>query len=221
MKARCSVYGIVLFLVFSCFPLLKAQDGLRGAMSRGSKPAQGVGEFSPQIAAADFDNDHDPDGAILLETGRLNGERSFRIEVHVTEAANSAMSFSSGESGLAISALDVNWDGAPDIVVEKSFTHQRVKVYLNDGHGGFRAARVEDYPSTNPLAPKCRPASSGYAPALCLLISRSSEAGSAKRVSILVRTAFTRVSFWPEALLAQSAARAPSSSRAPPPFLSL
>jgi hypothetical protein len=212
---------MLLFLAFLCLPLLEAQDGLRGAMSRGTEAAQGVTEFSAEIAAADFDDDHDPDGAILLETGSLNGKRSFRIEVHVTEAANSNITFSSAESGLAISALDVNQDGTPDIVIEKAFTHQRLQVYLNNGHGTFRAARAEDYPSPDPLAPNWRPASNTDAAALCLLISRSSETRKIKRAFILARTVSMLFSFWPEALLAQSAARAPSSSRAPPALLSL
>ncbi len=221
MKNRRSIYGIVLFLACMCLPLLKAQDGLRGAMSRGAKTTQSVTDFSAHIAAADFDEDHDPDGAILLETGRLNGKRSFRIEVHVTKAANSAITFLSTESGLAISALDVNHDGAPDIVIEKEFTHQRLQVYLNDGHGAFRIAHAEDYPAPDPSAPNWRPESKGYPSPLCLLMSRSSETGSIKHVSVVARVASTRIGVWPEAIFAQSAARAPSSSRAPPAFFSL
>lgn len=220
MTTRHSICGMIVLLAVLCPSLLKAQDGLRGAMSRGSA-APPLPMFWAQIAAADFDNDHDPDGAILLETGRLNGKRSFRIEVHVTESANSAMTFSSAESGLAISALDVNQDGAPDIVIEEAFTRQRLQVYLNDGHGSFRQVRVEDYPSSDSSGPNWRPSSVSYAPELCLLISRSSETGSVKRNSLVGRTAAVRFNCWPERLLARSAARAPSSSRAPPTLLSL
>ena len=220
MKLRYPICGILLFLVSLCAPALRAQDGLRGALAHGAKSSQALTGLLSQIAAADFDDDHAPDGAILLETGRLNGQRSFRIEVHVTEAANSAITFSSDESGLAISALDVNQDGAPDIVIEKAFTHQRLQVFLNDGHGAFREARAEDYPSPDSSAPNWRSTSSPYPDAFSFLLSRSSETGSVNRISMLARTDSPRFDFWPEALLAQSAARAPASSRAPPSLLS-
>src|SRR5579872_7222300 len=126
MKLRYPICGILLCLVSLCVPALQAQDGLRGALSRGAKSGQAFAGRPAQIAAADFDDDQAPDGAILLETGSLNGQRSFRVEVHATAAANSAITFSSEENGLAISALDVNQDGAPDIVIEKAFTHQRL-----------------------------------------------------------------------------------------------
>jgi hypothetical protein len=217
MRFYRSIFGIVLFVAALCAPALRAQDGLRGAVAHHSRAS--LREFPAQIAAADFDNDQVPDGAILLETGRLNGRRSFRIEVHLTQATNSAITFSSGESGLSISTPDVNQDGAPDIVIEKAFTHERLQVYLNDGHGAFRKARAEDYPSPDPPALNWRSESSPYLPAFFLVMSRSPEMASLERISILARTGSVRLQFWPEAILAQSAARAPSSSRAPPSTL--
>lgn len=216
MKLPRSISGIVLFLAALCAPALQAQDGLRGVFDHSTRASQALRDFPTQIAAADFDHDQAPDGAILLETGLLNGQRSFRIEVHLTQAANSAITFSSGESGLAISALDVNQDGAPDIVIEKAFTGQRLQVFLNDGHGVFRKARAEDYPSPDPSALKWRSKSNPFPPASLLLMSRAPEMACLERISILARTASGRFQFWPEAILAQSAAPAPSSSRAPP-----
>ena len=95
MNLRHSNVGIALLLAFLCTPVLKAQDGLRGALSRVAQTAHAVAELSTQIAAADFDNDQKPDGAILVETGLLNGERAFRIELHVTGSNNDAITFSS------------------------------------------------------------------------------------------------------------------------------
>jgi hypothetical protein len=178
-------------------------------------------ELSSQIAAADFDNDQNPDGAILLETGILNGTRAFRIEFHLTASKNMGITFCSAESGLAISAVDVNQDGAPDIVIENAFTHRRLQVFLNDGHGAFRKARAEDYPSPDPSAPNWRVQATQVWPVACLPVSRSFEMRSLQRVSILARNASNRFSFWPEVLLTRSAARAPTSSRAPPSLLSL
>src|SRR6516165_2236476 len=147
MKRRLSIAGLVLLLFFLCVPAMKAQDGLGGALSGSTKAAHAVPEFLTQIAAADFDNDQKPDGAILLESGLQNGKRFFRIELHLTADSNREITFSSAESELSISALDVNRDGIPDLIVEQAFTHKRLQVWLNDGHGRFRQARPEDFPA--------------------------------------------------------------------------
>jgi len=212
---------MVLFLAFLCAPALKAQDGLSGVLSRRARTAQEFPQLSPEIAAADFDNDQKPDGAILVETGLLNGLRAFRIELHFTAGNNNSITFSSDESGLAISALDVNRDGAPDIVVERAFTRQRVQVYLNDGHGTFHRARSEDYPSSDPSAPGCRTKLTQGSPVFCLPGSRLSDTETPQQISVLHRDPSGRFRFWLEGFLVRSAARAPSSSRAPPFPLSL
>jgi hypothetical protein len=221
MKLRDLIVGIALFLLALSTPMLKAQDGLAGVLSRSTQAARGVPDFGPQFAAADFDNDQKPDGAILIETGPLNGKRSFRIEVHVTADQNKAITFSSADSGLGISALDVNQDGAPDIVVEKILTHERTQVYLNDGHGVFHKARIEDYPSPNPASTSWKAWLTENLPAFCLPSTRGFETAGLQRIGMLRPNAFGRLSMWPDALLAQCAARAPSNSRAPPTFLSL
>jgi hypothetical protein len=221
MKRRKSVVGIFLLLLSLCVPAVKAQDGLHGALSRDAKTAHLLPELSSQIAAADFDNDQKPDGALLVETGVLNGTRAFQIELHLTAAKNIGITFSSAETGLAISALDVNQDGAPDIIVEKAFTHQRLQVFLNDGHGVFREARAEDYPSSDPSTPNWRTQMTQTWPVFGLPVSRGFETCSLQRISILARNASSRSSFWPEVLLAQSAACAPASARAPPSLHSL
>jgi hypothetical protein len=101
-----------------------------------------------KFVAADFDNDQRPDGAILLGGEQLEGHQLFRIRVY-TAGQDRELTFQSNETALAISALDVNQDGLPDLVVEQIFTHKRLQVWLNDGHGRFRQARVEDFPPFN------------------------------------------------------------------------
>jgi len=221
MKRRKSIAGIALLALFLFVPALKAQDGLRGALSRDAKTAHVLAELWSQIAAADFDNDQKPDGALLVETGALDGTRAFQIELHLTASKNAGITFSSAETGLTISALDVNQDGIPDIVVEKAFTRQRLQVFLNDGHGAFRKARAEDYPSPDSSAPNWRAELPQSWPVFCLPVSRNSETDTCERVSLLGRDPSSRLSFWPEVLLAQSAARAPAPARAPPSLLSL
>lgn len=216
MNFRHPIVCIVLFLLCICAPALKAQNGLDGALSRGATTIHALSGFSQQLVAADFDNDQKPDGAILEETGFLNGRRAFRIELYLTSGNNNAITFSSADSGLAISTIDVNEDGVPDIVVESAYTRQRVQVYLNDGHGAFHEASAEDYPSPDPSAPAWRTTPTMAPPAFGLPVSRSSDPGDLRQVSILHRDPSEKVKYRTEGPLVQSAALAPSASRAPP-----
>ena len=148
MKARSVLFKIVV-AALSLTPLcLWAQDGLEGALSRVNlaSPARLGKPFSQPLAAADFDGDHKPDGAVLVEAGGTGQRAGFRtIEVHFTNRKNSELTFASTETSLALSALDVNRDGTVDIVVEHPLTHKRLQVWLNDGRGGFREGRNEDF----------------------------------------------------------------------------
>ena len=195
MKLRKSTTAILLFLALLSVPVVKAQDGLHGAWSIGVKTVPLAGR-SPQIAAADFDNDQKPDGAVLNEAGLLNGKRAFRIEIHVTAGTNNAITFSSNEPGLAISALDVNRDGAPDIVIEKAFTHERLQVYLNDGHGTFHMVRTEDYPTSDPASRPWRARLNQLPPVFCLPVSHGSDIGVEHQVSAIRRNLSSSVKFW-------------------------
>ncbi len=216
MKLRNALAGIFMLIALLSVPAMRAQDGLRGAISAGEQRTTALPGRSPQMAAADFDNDQKPDGALLREAGLLNGERAFRIELHVTAGANDSITFSSNESGLAISALDVNRDGSPDIVIERAFTHERLQIYLNDGHGVFHQVHARDYPSSDPSAPAWHARLSQLQPVFALPVSRVSDAGSPRQTSVQPRDRSNAIKVWCEGFLIQSSARAPSSSRAPP-----
>jgi hypothetical protein len=138
-----------MFLIALAFtaPSAVAQDGLGGALSEAAKGRNLMPDsLGIKIATADFDSDQQPDGAVLLDEGQFEGRRFFRIRLHFTAGQDNDLTFQSNETSLAISALDVNQDGVPDLVVEQIFTHKRLQVWLNDGHGRFRQARVEDFP---------------------------------------------------------------------------
>ena len=221
MKRRYSIIGTLLSLLVLSLPAVRAQDGLRGALSRHSEISSGAPGSGQDLAIADFDNDDKPDGAILFQAGALNEPGLFRIELHLSADKNFAITFSTAEPGLAISALDVNGDGAPDIVVEKSFTRQRILVYLNDGHGAFRKARSEDHSLPDPFAPQWGGMLAQCLPAVCLPSTRGFEVTGPQRTSIIGANGLRTLSFRPETLLVQSGPRAPSAPRAPPFFLSL
>src|SRR5262249_34160741 len=76
------------------------------------------------------------------------GPSTFQIELHFTGRTNSAITFQSPESDLMVNALDIDHDGDVDILIEQSFTHKRLQVWLNDGHGNFEKGRIEDFPSS-------------------------------------------------------------------------
>jgi hypothetical protein len=208
----CAISSLVLLT-----PAIWAQDGLRGALSRYGFNGRLQHAFGQQIVAADFDEDQQPDGAVLLDAGQVNGQRSFRIEMHLTAGNNTGLSFSSAESAISISALDVNADGAPDIVVEQTFTHKRLQVWLNDGHGSFRQVSGEDYPSQIEARLRLRARIPGQIGAVLWLPSRF---GS--EVAHLRSTPFSAIdssgvrNLCLEVQLAHSAPRAPNPPRGPP-----
>jgi hypothetical protein len=219
MKTRPHIFTIVLIALGMIVTSIRAQDGLAGALSRighaGGLPGEHCGLG---FVAADFDNDHRLDSAVLLNAGQFQGRRNFRIEFHDSGRENSQIVFATNETALAIRALDVNQDGLPDIVVEQAFTHKFLKVWLNDGHGTFRPASIDEFKSgEDESTPRFEtPSPDQHAPALHthskrgtkLIVERGlSSAGDHLGPSPYVRRFNS---------LVQVEAIGPNSSRAPP-----
>jgi hypothetical protein len=208
-------------MVMALAPSLCAQDGLLGALAQNAGVAHSHLDFEQQLAAADFDNDQKPDGAVLLSAGVIDGKRAFRIELHVTAGKDDAIVFAAGEQSLWIAALDVNRDGAPDIVIEKPLTGERVQVYLNDGHGSFHLARGEFGTLPDPLAPLLRSCFMQVVPSSYFLTTRGFELAGLNGTFAVMSDQRSSLRSWPGELVVQSGARAHSQSRAPPSFCSL
>lgn len=220
MRKRYLSLGIVLSALAVCVPGLRAQDGLRGALSPNRGYVRLASVFGGEVAAADFDRDERPDGAVLVDAGQRHGEKAFHIEFHLTARPNVTIDFSSTETGLAISTLDVNRDGAPDIVLEKVFTHKRLKVYLNDGYGKFQNAPPDAFPSPDESAAGLRARINLQdLPTLLMPVTRGFEVESV--VPLPWNHDAVGVTFWPKVLTVQCSPRAPAQSRAPPALLSL
>lgn len=201
---------------------LWAHDGLEGALPRANlgSALNLSAPFGQMLAIADFDNDHEPDGAVLSDSGWIRGLKSFRIEFYLSGSNTIELSFESTETTLRLTALDVNHDGATDVVVEQPFTHKRLYVWLNDGHGGFYQGRVEDFPSLEVSSGQRMwgPSLRTDCPAVCLPQHRVTEMTMVAASSLRSRSPsaddFRGLS------LASSATCRPfssSSSRAPPP----
>ena len=221
LRSLCAILVAVVALTFTA-PRVCAQDGLEGALSQANlaSPANLGTPFSQTIAAADFDGDNKPDGAVLVDYGWLRPQNSFRtIELHFTSRGNTYLTFESNETALAILALDVNRDGATDIVVEQPFTHKRLQVWLNDGHGGFRKVRSEDFPSDGGQ----RLESLSWRPeaVLCPPPRRGSETAVVTAWPLLYHFSPACEQALPFGSLIGSSAVAPNSSRAPPLLASL
>jgi hypothetical protein len=222
MKSRSLALKIVVTALALTASSLWAQDGFQGALGRVNLTPLNLGTaFSRTLAAADFDGDNKPDGAILIDYGWLRPQSSSRkIELHFTSRGNTVLTFESNETTLAISALDVNGDGATDIVVEQPFTHKRRHVWLNDGRGGFRKVRSEDFPATEDGNPEGleSPSQRAYGPTLCLPPQRGSEIAILTACSSPYRSTFAREHALPFVVTLKLHAVASNSSRAPPLF---
>ena len=132
--------AFALILVLASAGVLNAQEGLNEAFARlNSSWIAANSPFGPSVVSADFNQDKHADGAILFHQ-----RSNFRIELHFRSHRVKAITFASDLPALALVALDVNHDGSPDLVVQDPFSRQRHFVWLNDGHGAFRAAPVID-----------------------------------------------------------------------------
>ena len=218
MKARALVLKIVVAALAMTASSLWAQDGLEGALSRLASPANLGRPFPQTLAAADFDGDKKPDGAILVDDGWLISSRT--IELHLTGHGNTALTFESSEAALAVSAVDVNKDGAADIVVEQPFTHKHLHVWLNDGRGGFHKVRSEDFPSTDAASrERLQPPSQRLEfPALCLPPQRGSVIALATVSPLPYDSSSAHKESRPFKSPIGSRAVAPNPPRAPPLF---
>src|SRR5215469_2489784 len=222
MKRALSIVGLMFAALVLWPPSAEGQDGLRGALTQSSRALPIVANTGQQVAAADFDNDSQPDGAVLSQVGLSNGQRLFQIELHVTAGKNATLTFSSPESALDITAVDVNRDGAPDIVIERAFTHERLQLFLNDGDGGFQNAGAESFPGADGSTSNWRAWLVGQQlPFSFLPATGRFEIPCDQCEAVPPVGEAARANAWPEILQTLCGARAPSASRAPPTFLSL
>jgi hypothetical protein len=220
MRPRFLFSAVTLFVLVLFSPYGWAQDGLGGALSRLENTRHTISDgFSPLVGIADFDNDQKPDGAILLDSVRSSGQRTVRIEIHLTAGQNNDLTFASDERALSISVLDINRDGAPDIVVEATFTHKRLHVWLNDGHGVFRKARTEDYPSNEPPPTRWQTLIPGQnCLAACLPTKAGSDVADPGSKPIYIAVDSGPLNLWRAMVLLATGPRAPNPSRGPPSY---
>ena len=214
-----------LFLRLDVFTLVlaaasvRAQDGLERASSEARKTHNLLSSsLGLKFIAADFDNDPQPGGAVLLDAGKLEGRQQvFRVKLRIASGPDRELTFQSIETALTILALDVNQDGMLDLIVKQVFTHKRLQVWLNDGHGRFRPARVEDFPPWSE-APCCW--KSSIEEPGCLILAIPSRTGNDHAAPMLRIQSFNSSSshwrIWLASQQAQAGSLAFHSPRSPP-----
>jgi hypothetical protein len=225
MPRRCPFLKVIVLLALT--PCLWAQDGLHGALKSANASELLPSSFgsklvAAELVAADFDDDQKPDGALLFDAGAISGQKMYRIELHLSAGENRNLMFAANDPALRVSALDVNQDGIPDLIVEQVFTHKRLQVWLNDGHGRFRQARAEDFPAPSDAPFRWHALFDGQASPAVSLPSRFENHQTVRLIEVLrFDSSSSRWRVLPQPLDADESTVTALSPRAPPAILPL
>jgi hypothetical protein len=74
----------------------------------------------PTLAAADFDGDNKPDGAVLLSPDLFRDQSNPQGELHFTARNNADITLAPSDAPLSFIALDIDHDGDVDLIVGQS-----------------------------------------------------------------------------------------------------
>jgi len=153
--------------------------------------------LSSSFAFADFDGDRQPD----LATAEIEHADShltrYRIRLQFKSGSGTGQSIGvTGSFGLPqISALDVNGDHVPDLVLTAAGQDRPIAVLLNDGRGRFSLANPSDFSASLVDSPsRWRPASGRLQDIAVLVLVRAPQ----------VEAPNARQSFAPQPLAAAS-----------------
>jgi hypothetical protein len=122
------------------------QDRVRRAGAAGALALAAC--LLPQVAAAhpsfhigalgDFDGDRQPDQAVALPQGTVEGGYRYRIDVRLSSHAATTFEIDSHvPGGLRLSARDIDGDHDLDLVITSEFGRELVGIWINDGNGNF------------------------------------------------------------------------------------
>jgi hypothetical protein len=130
-------FGLALSLGFGCG---------RHSPSAGSASRNTARSVGTPFAIADLDGDQEPDMAVVELQRGLATRARYSIRLQLTAKPESSISVDGPLGGLDITARDVNGDDIADLVVTTELDARLVAVLVNDGHGNFSVAPLEDYP---------------------------------------------------------------------------
>lgn len=169
---------------------------------------------------ADLDGDRQPDLATaeIERAGSHFTRYLIRLRLQAGGAGASQSIGVTGSFGLPqISALDVNGDHVPDLVVTASGQPRLIAVLLNDGRGRFSVANPSDFASVIPDSPwRWRPASGHLQDLVVLVLARAPQAEATKNSCSLVAQFLAVASGSAHRGYVPDSLRSDSSGRAPP-----
>jgi hypothetical protein len=166
---RAIVWSTMLGVLGLLAPLCRPQPG-RFPQDRPTEASITHADF----AVADFDGDRKPDLATVeMENGASTGDARYYIRFRLATGDTQVFGVTAPAGGLQVVATDVNGDNAVDLLVSTAWRHERVAVFLNDGHGNFTPVRPEAFPvvSSVEMYWELRPSPCGDTAALLRFVS--------------------------------------------------
>ena len=220
-RARKSASGTVLFL---CAALGLAAPAVRAQPASSTPEQAGLATpVSTSFTFADFDGDHRPDLATAeVEHSDAHVTRYLiRLRLNSRDAGPGQSFGLSGSFGLPqISALDVNGDHVPDLVLTATGQQRPIAVLLNDGRGRFSVARVSDFPSAHFDSPsRWRTTSDHPRDDAVLILIRAPQADASNRPHAFAPQMFAAARAFASLGFVLDSTRSVSFGRAPPLFL--
>lgn len=150
---KCSFLKIGLLALSLAAPSLGAQHSDVVSPSAKADGCEFSEHFGQRFIVADFNNDQMPDSISVRSLGQRGGKNTFRVHVCASGRTVSMLTIDSSDPSITLTAFDVNQDHSPDIVVEQLYTHKRIQVWLNDGHGGFYKTHADAFRNPDTRAP--------------------------------------------------------------------
>ena len=136
---------VALFFSLVCLLLCGIPTQAQNFPTNGRSPRSYTAERD--FAIADFDSDRQPDlASVDLQTRSSSGAITYSIRFRMGSGEGQAFGVVAPAGGLQLVAWDVNGDNAPDLLVRTAWQHQRVALFLNDGHGNFTPADPAAFP---------------------------------------------------------------------------
>jgi len=142
MRARI-VVPLVIGVVLSCSGTAHAQAPSTDATitpPQAFRLGTAAQPFGWSTAIGDLNADGRPDAAITDRVGRLGGGFAYSLELKLAGVGSRSLTFDAPDDALAVALLDIDHDHDLDVVVSTPISRAVVRVWLNDGRGGFHEA---------------------------------------------------------------------------------
>jgi hypothetical protein len=129
--------------------LLISAFSLAAPAAKAARPPQDAPRLAiranSSFAIGDFDSDRKPDLATAEIAGRDSHATRYLIRFQLTSGVAESIGVTGAFGVPEISALDVNGDHVPDLVVTAAGQPRPIAILLNDGHGQFVLANPADF----------------------------------------------------------------------------